>query len=73
MQAGMLALARAVDGYDGKSKFKGYAYTCIENGVLSALREKNSKKNLFSPFDILMGKYYINKLHQLLLLTNLRR
>ncbi len=45
MQAGMLALARAVDGYDGKSKFKGYAYTCIENGVLSALREKNSKKN----------------------------
>lgn len=44
-QVGAMALYAAVDNFDGKSNFKAFAYTCINNAVLSALRSNNRKKN----------------------------
>lgn len=44
-QVGLIALAAAVDGFDGSSNFQSYAYACVQNKVLSALRSNNRKKN----------------------------
>ena len=44
-QVGAMALYSAVDNYNGQSNFKAFAYTCINNSVLSALRSNNRKKN----------------------------
>ncbi len=44
-QVGLIALSNAVDNYNNSFNFQTFAYTCIQNKVLSALRSKNSKKN----------------------------
>lgn len=43
-QEGMMGLYKAVRTYDGSSKFKTYAFTCIKSGVVSALRKSNAQK-----------------------------
>ena len=45
LQESALALDSAVDNYDGLSKFKAFACTCINNRVLSALRTNGRRKN----------------------------
>lgn len=45
LQESALALDSAVDNYDGKSRFKSFACTCISNRVLSALRYSGRRKN----------------------------
>lgn len=44
-QVGLLALTVAVDNFNGQGNFQAFAYTCVNNSVLSALRSSNSKKN----------------------------
>ena len=44
-QVGLIALADAVDSFNEGANFQSFAYTCIQNKVLSALRSNNSKKN----------------------------
>ena len=40
-----VALTSAVDGYNGQSNFKAFAYACLNNALLSAVRKSNTKKN----------------------------
>ena len=44
-QIAFMALSTAVDNFMGDSNFQSYAYTCINNSVLTALRSTNRKKN----------------------------
>jgi RNA polymerase sporulation-specific sigma factor len=45
LQECALALDSAVDSYDGQSRFKAFACTCISNRVVSALRGSGRRKN----------------------------
>ncbi len=45
IQEGLLGLLSAVNGYNGKSKFKTYAYCCIRSKILNAVRNSQSIKN----------------------------
>lgn len=45
LQEGLIGLFKAVDGYNGKSSFKSYAYLCIKHTVLSAVKTASSNKN----------------------------
>lgn len=45
MQEGVLGFLGAVNGYNGKSSFKTYAYCCIRSKILNAVRNSQSAKN----------------------------
>ncbi len=45
MQEGVLGFLSAVNGYNGKSMFKTYAYCCIRSKILNAVRNSQSIKN----------------------------
>lgn len=45
LQEGLIGLFKAVDGYNGKSSFKSYAYLCIKHTVLTAVKSSLSNKN----------------------------
>ena len=46
IQEGMLGLVKAVVSFNGKSPFKSYAYLCVKNNILSAIKVSNAKKNI---------------------------
>ncbi len=44
-QIAFMALSNAVDSFNGQANFQAFAYTCINNSVLTAMRSSNRKKN----------------------------
>ena len=45
VQEAMIGLFKAVMSYNGKSAFKTYAYTCIKNNLVTAVKKSNTDKN----------------------------
>ena len=45
VQEAMIGLFKAVMSYNGKSNFKTYAYTCIKNNLVTAVKKSNTDKN----------------------------
>lgn len=45
IQEGMIALYKALESFNGTSEFKSYAYRCIKNAVISAIRRNNKGDN----------------------------
>lgn len=45
VQEAMIGLFKAVMSYNGKSTFKTYAYTCIKNNLITAVKKSNTFKN----------------------------
>lgn len=43
---GMIGVSRAVDTYNGKFGFGTYAYKCIRNNIINAIRNANRSKNI---------------------------
>ncbi len=44
-QEGMISVFRAVCTYNGKTSFSAYAYKCIKNCVITAIRKTNREKD----------------------------
>ncbi|MBR3864793.1 MAG: sigma-70 family RNA polymerase sigma factor [Clostridia bacterium] len=45
MQEGVIGLLKAVNSYNGANAFSTYAYTCIKNSLLSAVKRAQSFRN----------------------------
>lgn len=45
IQVGQIGLFRAITSYTGKVEFKFYAFKCVKNAVLSAIKRSNAIKN----------------------------
>lgn len=45
IQEGMLGVFRAVNTYNGKAGFKSYAYQCVKNSIISAVKKSSRDKN----------------------------
>lgn len=45
LQEGDIGLFKAIEGFNGTSSFKSFAYLCVKNAVLSAIKKSNSNKN----------------------------
>lgn len=44
-QEAMIGLFKAVTSFNGQSSFRNYAYACIKNNILSAVKKSNTDKN----------------------------
>lgn len=45
VQVGQIAVFRAITTFSGKVDFKYYAYKCVKNAVISAIKKANTLKN----------------------------
>ena len=45
LQEGDIGLFKAIEGFNGTSSFKSYAYLCVKSAVISAIKKANSNKN----------------------------
>ena len=45
LQEGDIGLFKAIEGFNGTSSFKSFAYLCVKNSVLTAIKKSNSNKN----------------------------
>ena len=45
VQEAMIGLFKAVMSFNEKGNFKTYAYTCIKNNIISAVKKSNTDKN----------------------------
>lgn len=45
LQEGDIGLFKAIEGFNGTSSFKSYAFICVKSAVLSAIKKSNSNKN----------------------------
>ena len=44
-QEAMIGLFKAVTSFNGQSSFRNYAFACIKNNILSAVKKSNTDKN----------------------------
>ena len=44
LQEGDIGLFKAIEGFNGLSSFKSYAYLCVKSAVISAIKKSNSNK-----------------------------
>ena len=45
LQEGDIGLFKAIEGFNGSSSFKSYAFICVKSAVISAIKKSNSNKN----------------------------
>lgn len=45
LQEGDIGLFKAIEGFNGTSSFKSYAFLCVKSAVISAIKKSNSNKN----------------------------
>lgn len=45
IQVGTIAVFKAICSYKNKAEFKNYAFKCVKNAILTAVKKSNSNKN----------------------------